>query len=74
MSMIFAAENLMELFHKREAIMCFLANDTLSGTLSCYPGSSVRPDLFRLDIAYDPEEETPAVNVPTTARRRESDY
>lgn len=60
MSMIFEAENLMELFHKREAIMCFLANDTLSGTLSCYPGSSVRPDLFRLDIAYDPEEETPA--------------
>ena len=23
-----------------------------------YPGSSARPDLFRLDVTYDPEEET----------------
>lgn len=60
MSMIFDAENLMDLFRKREAIMCFLANDTVSGTLSCYPGSSVRPDRFRLDVSFDPEEETVA--------------
>jgi putative polyketide hydroxylase len=57
-SMIFEAD-LMELFRKRQAVMCFLANDTIaSGTLVPYPGSSVRPDLFRLDVVYDPEEET----------------
>src|SRR5258708_27339796 len=39
--------------------MCFLSNDTIaSGALVPYPGSSARPDLFRLDITYDPEEET----------------
>src|SRR5947209_10921905 len=59
-SMIFEAD-LMELFRKRHAVMCFLSNDTIaSGALVPYPGSSARPDLFRLDITYDPEEETPA--------------
>ena len=57
-SMIFEA-NLMELFHERHAIMCFLSNDTIaSGAMVPYPGSSARPDLFRLDVGYDPEEET----------------
>src|SRR6266699_1756889 len=59
-SMIFEAD-LMELFRKRHAVMCFLSNDTIaSGALVPYPGSSARPDLFRLDVGYDPEEETPA--------------
>ena len=56
-SIIFEAD-LMELFRKRHAIMCFLSNDAIAiGTLVPYPGSSVRPDLFRLDVGYDPEEE-----------------
>ena len=57
-SMIFEAD-LMELFHERHAIMCFLSNDTIaSGAMVPYSGSSARPDLFRLDVGYDPEEET----------------
>lgn len=48
----------MDLFQKRHAVMCFLSNDIVSGALVPYPGSSVRPDLFRLDVGYDPEEET----------------
>jgi len=57
-SMIFEAD-LMELFRKRHAIMCFLSNDTIAiGALVPYPGSSARPDLYRLDVGYDPEEET----------------
>src|SRR5258708_5840169 len=57
-SMIFEAD-LMELFRKQHAIMCFLSNDTIaSGALVPYPGSSARPDLYRLDVGYDPEEET----------------
>src|SRR2546421_7442554 len=57
-SMIFEAD-LMELFRKRHAIMCFHSNDTItSGALVPYAGSSARPDLFRLDVGYDPEEET----------------
>ena len=57
-SMIFEAD-LMELFRKRHAVMCFVANDTISNAaLVPYPGSSTRPDLFRLDVPYDPEEET----------------
>jgi len=56
--MIFEAD-LMELFRKRHAVMCFVANDTISNAaLVPYPGSSTRPDLFRLDVPYDPEEET----------------
>src|SRR5438034_4874226 len=59
-SMIFEAD-LMELFRKRHAVMCFVANDTISNAaLVPYPGSSTRPDLFRLDVPYDPEEETRA--------------
>jgi putative polyketide hydroxylase len=57
-SMIFEAD-LMELFRQRHAVMCFVANDTISNAaLVPYPGSSARPDLFRLDVPYDPEEET----------------
>ncbi len=57
-SMIFEA-NLMELFRQRHAVMCFVANDTISNAaLVPYPGSSARSDLFRLDAPYDPEEET----------------
>lgn len=58
MSMIFEASKLMELFRERHAVMCFLANDTVSGALTSYPGSAARPDLFRLDVGFDPEEET----------------
>ena len=57
-SLIFEAD-LMELFRQRHAVMCFLANDTIAaGALVPYPGSSARPDLFRLDVGYDPQEET----------------
>ena len=57
-SMIFEAD-LMELFRQRHAVMCFLSNDAIaSGALVPYAGSSARPDLFRLDVGYDPEEET----------------
>ncbi|GCE04837.1 FAD-dependent monooxygenase [Dictyobacter aurantiacus] len=57
-SMIFEAD-LMELFHKRHAIMCFLSNETITiGSFVPYAGSSVRPDLFRLDVGYDADEET----------------
>lgn len=56
-SIIFEAE-LMEIFQKQHAIMCFLANDTVSGAMVPYHGSSARPDLFRLDATYDPEVET----------------
>ncbi len=57
-SVIFEANLLLELFRKRHATMLFVANDNLSnGALVPYPGASGRPDLYRLDIAYDPEEE-----------------
>lgn len=57
-SIIFEAD-LMELFLKRNAIMCFLSNDTIAiGTLVPYPSSSVRPAVYRLDVGYDPDEET----------------
>src|SRR5260370_36087458 len=56
-SMIFEAD-LMELFREQHAIMCFLSNDTIaSGALVPYPGSAARPDLYRLDGGYDPEQE-----------------
>jgi putative polyketide hydroxylase len=57
-SMIFEAD-LMELFRKRNAVMCFVANDNVSNAaLVPYPGASARPDRYRLDVPYDPEEET----------------
>src|SRR5215469_7085103 len=57
-SMIFEAD-LMELFRRRHAVMCFLANDSISGgAIVPYAGSSARTDVFRLDVSYDPEEET----------------
>lgn len=57
-STIFEAD-IMELFRQRQAVMCFVSNDTTPiASLVPYPGSAVRPDLFRLDVGYDPEEET----------------
>lgn len=57
-SMIFEAD-LMELFRKRHAIMCFIANDAVSNAaLVPYSGSAGRSDLYRLDVPYDPEEES----------------
>jgi putative polyketide hydroxylase len=57
-SIIFEAD-LMGLFRQRNAMMCFLSNDMISGgALVPYPGSAARSDLFRLDVTYDPEEET----------------
>ncbi|HEY6539924.1 MAG TPA: FAD-dependent monooxygenase, partial [Ktedonobacteraceae bacterium] len=57
-SIIFEAD-LMELFRARHAVMCFIANDTISNAaLVPYQGSSARADLYRLDVPYDPEEET----------------
>jgi len=57
-SMIFEAD-IMELFRRRHAVMCFLANDSISGgAIVPYAGSSARPAVFRLDVSYDPEEET----------------
>ncbi|MED4583532.1 FAD-dependent monooxygenase [Brevibacillus choshinensis] len=49
---------LMKLFREREAVMYFLANDTVKGALTPYAGSEARSDIFRLDIGYDPEKET----------------
>jgi putative polyketide hydroxylase len=56
-SIIFEAD-LKAHFQNRNAHMCFIANDSLSGTLVLYPGTSRRPDLYRLDVVYDPDEET----------------
>ena len=57
-SMIFEAD-LMGLFRQRHAIMCFVSNEAVPiGSLVPYPGSSARPDLFRSDVGYDPDEET----------------
>jgi putative polyketide hydroxylase len=57
-SLIFEAD-LIEWFRKRNATMCFLSNKQIAnGTLVPYPGSTARPDLFRLDVGYDPEKET----------------
>ncbi|HEY4460829.1 MAG TPA: FAD-dependent monooxygenase [Pseudonocardiaceae bacterium] len=58
-SIMFHAPGLFEVFQQRDTIMCFLANDTIgTGALTPYPGSAARPDLFRLDITYDPGAET----------------
>ncbi|HEV3355654.1 MAG TPA: FAD-dependent monooxygenase [Pseudonocardiaceae bacterium] len=58
-SATFHAPGLLERFRERDAVMCFLANDIIgTGALTPYPGSSARPDLFRLDVAYDPDTET----------------
>lgn len=56
-SLIFEAD-LMDYFRRRQAVMCFVSNDTVTGGFVPYAGSSVRPNLFRLDVAYDPEMET----------------
>lgn len=57
-SLIFEAD-LMRFFRERGAIMCFVSNETVTiGSLVPYPGSAARGDLFRMDVGYDPEEET----------------
>lgn len=59
-SVLFEAPGLLDLFHEREAVLCFLTNDLVSGGLTPYPGASIRPDRFRLDFVYDPETESVA--------------
>ncbi|CAG7608881.1 4-methyl-5-nitrocatechol 5-monooxygenase [Paenibacillus solanacearum] len=56
-SMVFDAD-IHELFEHLNAHMCFFANETASGSLVLYPGTFRRPDLYRLDVIYDPDEET----------------
>ncbi|GIO30312.1 FAD-dependent oxidoreductase [Paenibacillus albilobatus] len=56
-SMVFDAD-IQELFASQNAHMCFFANDTTSGSLVLYPGTFRRPDIYRVDVIYDPEEET----------------
>ncbi|MEJ8544739.1 FAD-dependent monooxygenase [Brevibacillus borstelensis] len=56
-SVIFDAE-IHRLFRSQSAHMCFFANDTASGSLVLYPGTFRRPHIYRLDVIYDPEEET----------------
>lgn len=57
-SIIFTAD-IMKFFHERHAVMCLVGNETVPmGFLVPYAGSSARTDLFRLDMAYDPEEES----------------
>lgn len=60
-SIMFHAPGLLGRFQERDIIMCFLANDTIgTGALTPYPGSAARPDVFRLDLSYDPDTETVA--------------
>ncbi|QBD76934.1 hypothetical protein EPA93_13340 [Ktedonosporobacter rubrisoli] len=57
-SMIFEAD-LMKVFQERHAIMCFLSNEQIAaGALVPYAGSSFRPNVFRLDVGYEAEEES----------------
>lgn len=56
-SVVFDAE-IYHLFKNQNAHMCFLANDEVSGSLVLYPGTFRRPHIYRLDVIYDPEEET----------------
>lgn len=56
-SIVFDAE-IHELFRSQNAHMCFFANDTVSGSLVLYPGTFRRPHIYRLDVIYEPEEET----------------
>ncbi|WP_213585309.1 FAD-dependent monooxygenase [Paenibacillus sp. J2TS4] len=56
-SIVFDAD-IHELFRRQNAHMCFFANDTVSGSLVLYPGTFRRPHIYRLDVIYDPEEET----------------
>lgn len=59
-SILFEATGLLDLFRKRDTVLCFLANDVIgvAAGFTAYPGSSVRPHRFRLDVSYDPEKET----------------
>ncbi|GIN59942.1 FAD-dependent oxidoreductase [Lederbergia ruris] len=56
-SIVFDAD-IHELFRRQNAHMCFFANDNVSGSLVLYPGTFRRPHIYRLDVIYDPEEET----------------
>lgn len=62
MSMVFESD-IAELFAKRSAVMGFVRNETVMGAFVPYPGTSVRPNLYRLDIWYDPTKES-IVNYP----------
>jgi putative polyketide hydroxylase len=57
MSMVFESD-IAELFEKRNAVMGFVRNETVMGAFVSYPGTSVRSDLYRLDIWYDPTKES----------------
>lgn len=56
-SVIFDAD-IHDLFKNQNAHMCFFANEDASGSLVLYPGTLRRPHVYRLDVIYDPEEET----------------
>lgn len=56
-SVIFEAD-IHDLFKNQNAHMCFFANEDASGSLVLYPGTNRRPHVYRLDVIYDPEEET----------------
>jgi putative polyketide hydroxylase len=58
LSIIFRAD-IMEFFQKRHAVMCLVGNELIpTAFLVPYPGSAARPDLYRLDMPYDPDEES----------------
>ncbi|QRG69157.1 FAD-dependent monooxygenase [Brevibacillus choshinensis] len=57
MSMVFEAD-IAELFAKRDAVMGFVRNENVMGAFVPYPGTSVRSNLYRLDIWYDPTKES----------------
>jgi putative polyketide hydroxylase len=57
-STIFEAD-LMERFRARNAVMCLVNNQTVPfGVLVPYDRSADRPDVYRLDVPYDPAGET----------------
>jgi putative polyketide hydroxylase len=57
-STIFEAD-LAELFRRRNAVMCLINNDTVPfGYLVPYGRSADRPDVYRLDMGYNPAVET----------------
>ena len=56
-SVVFDAD-IHDLFRSQNAHMCFFANDQTSGSLVLYPGTFRRPHIYRMDVVYDPEEET----------------
>ncbi|MCH5585412.1 FAD-dependent monooxygenase [Shimazuella sp. AN120528] len=57
MSMVFESD-IAELFAKRNAVMGFVRNEKVMGAFVPYPGTSVRSNLYRIDIWYDPSKES----------------